>query len=131
MQDKMWAKRGDPLRDGYFKKLKYQAVILLVSTLVLYPFDLVVAYSALFGGSIFMVPQVWHAWRHFQNRPAQSANRALAELYSGQIWKMALMATLFALVFVLVEPLSGFSLFAALLLMQILNLVMQIGDARN
>jgi len=41
------------------------------------------------------------------------------------------MATLFALVFVLIEPLSGFSLFATLLLMQVINLLLQIGGARN
>ena len=100
-------------------------------SLLLVLFDLVVAYSALLGGLIFLLPQIWHAWKHFNTSSGVSANRALAELYAGQIWKMALMATLFALVFVLIEPLSGFSLFATLLLMQVINLLLQIGGARN
>ena len=131
MQAGMWEKRGDRARQWYFTTLKYQSAFLALVTLLLVPFDLVVAYSALLGGLIYLLPQFWHAWRHFRNRAPETANRALAELYAGQIWKMALMAMLFALSFVLIEPLSGFSLFAALLLMQVMNLVMQVGGARN
>jgi len=131
MQAGMWEKRGDKTQQRYFKTLKYQGAILALTALLLAPFDFIVAYSALLGGLIYLLPQLWHAWRHFNNRTPETANRALAELYAGQIWKMALMAMLFALSFVLIEPLSGFSLFAALLLMQVMNLVMQIGGARN
>lgn len=131
MQTGMWEKRGDRARQRYFTTLKYQGAVLALIVLLLVPFDFVVAYSALLGGLIYLVPQLWHAWRHFKNRAPGTANRALAELYAGQIWKMALMAMLFALSFVLIEPLSGFSLFAALLLMQVMNLVMQVSGARN
>jgi len=131
MQGKMWVRRSDRTRERYFTTLKYQAIILFLMSLLLALFDFVVAYSALLGGLIFLLPQIWHAWRHFNKPSGVTPNRALAELYAGQIWKMALMATFYALVFVLIHPLSGFSLFATLLLMQVINLLMQIGGARN
>jgi len=114
----------------YFNVMKYQLALLLLLCLLLVIVDVVIAYSALIGGMVYMVPNAWHAWRHFRVNESQTAGQALGDLYAGQIWKMALMATLFALSFVYVEPLSGFSLFASLLLMQVSYLVMQVGGNR-
>lgn len=110
--------------------MKYQLALLFLLCLLLVIVDVVIAYSALIGGMVYMVPNAWHAWRHFRVNESQTAGQALGDLYAGQIWKMALMATLFALSFVYVEPLSGFSLFASLLLMQVSYLVMQVGGNR-
>lgn len=129
-QPKLFGKRADKAQQRYFKTLKYQLIALVFVTLLALPFDLVVAYSALLGGTIYLLPNGWQAKRHFDGRADKTAHGTLAELYAGQIWKMALSATLFALVFVLVEPLSVFSLFASLILLQVLHLVMQFGGKK-
>lgn len=125
-QQKLIGRRGTKLRQRYFKTLKLEYLICLVCAAVLSIIDPVKGYSVLIGGLIHLLPVTWQARRHFDGDAGGSAERALAELYAGQIWKMALMATLFALVFVLIEPLSVFSLFAALILLQMFHLVMQV-----
>jgi len=129
-QPKTFGRRADKAQARFFKTLKYQAVALLLLALLALPFDLVVAYSALLGGTIYLLPNSWQAKRHFDSQVSRSAQATLAELYAGQIWKMALSATLFALVFVLVEPLSVFSLFASLILLQVIHLFMQFGGKK-
>ena len=124
-------KRSDRAKARYFTVLKYQSVILLVLSAVAVFIDFVAAYSMLIGGLIYLGPNTYFAIKHFNKQTQRSAQGTLAELYASQIWKMALMTVLFALIFVFIEPLSGFSLFAALLLMQVLNLLMQISDARH
>lgn len=124
-QPKLISKRTDKTRERYFVTLKYQIVALACLTVGLAMFDGVIAYSALLGGGVYLLPNGWQAKRHFDGQAGKTAQATLAELYAGQIWKMALAATLFALIFVLVEPLSVFSLFASLILLQMIHLVMQ------
>ncbi|HSG02284.1 MAG TPA: ATP synthase subunit I [Marinobacterium sp.] len=131
MQSIAFRKSRVKAQKRYFKLLKYQSFVLALCCVLILFFDFVAAYSALLGGLLYLIPNAWHAWKHFNTPSAESPNRALAELYAGQIWKMALMASLFALIFVLVEPLSGFSLFVVLLLMQVSHLVLQISAAKN
>jgi len=87
--------------------------------------DVVAAYSMFIGGLIYLVPNTYLANRHFNKQAERSAQGTLAELYASQIWKMALMAISFSLVFMLVKPISVFSLFAMLILLQVGNLIMQ------
>ncbi len=124
---KLIGKRQDRTKARYFKILKYQAVIVAVLVAVLSLVDWVSAYSALAAGLIYLIPNAYTAKRHFDNRAVKSAQATLAALYAGQIWKMALMATAFALLFVLVKPISVFSLFATLILIQIIQVILQFG----
>jgi len=86
-------------------------------------------YSALLGGLIYLIPYAYVANRVLvdatHTTAEQSANRTLADLYIGQIWKMVIGALLFALVFVLVEPLSPFSLFGTYIAIQALGWYLQ------
>ena len=87
--------------------------------------DFIAAYSMLIGGLIYLIPNTYFANRHFNKQTQRSAQGTLAELYASQIWKMALMVISFSLAFVLVKPISVFSLFAMLILLQVSNLIMQ------
>ncbi|EPJ47465.1 MAG: hypothetical protein OFPII_12550 [Osedax symbiont Rs1] len=89
----------------------------------------VLGYSALLGGLIYLLPFTYAANRILANRQRSAAentaSRALADLYISQIWKMAIGALLFALVFVLVKPLSPFSLFGTYIAIQALGWYLQ------
>ena len=125
MNPNLIGKRSDRAKARYFIVLKYQSVILLVLCAVAVFIDVVAAYSMLIGGLIYLVPNTYFAKKHFNKQIQRSAQGTLAELYASQIWKMALMAISFSLAFVLVKPISVFSLFAMLILLQVSNLIMQ------
>jgi ATP synthase protein I len=84
------------------------------------------AYSALLGGMIYLIPHAYIANKLLaKTETAITAKHTLAELYIGQIWKMVIGALMFALVFVLVKPLSPFSLFGNYIAMQALGWYLQ------
>ena len=81
-------------------------------------------YSAFLGGLIYLLPYAYVARRILVD-VEYSASRTLADLYIGQIWKMVIGAVCFALVFVLVSPLSPFSLFGTYIAVQALGWYLQ------
>ncbi|MGB1238683.1 MAG: ATP synthase subunit I [Pseudomonadales bacterium] len=117
------------LRQRMVNILKFQAAILLAIALVLSLFGVVHGYSALFGGVIYLVPAIYLSMRTLSAKRSAlvnvSAGRALADLYIGQIWKMVIAAMLFSAVFVLVKPLSPFSLFGTYIAMQVSGWLLQ------
>jgi ATP synthase protein I len=125
MNSNLIGKRSDRAKARYFTVLKYQSGILLVFSAAVAFIDFIAAYSMLIGGLIYLIPNTYFANRHFKKQTKRSAQGTLAELYASQIWKMALMVISFSLAFVLVKPISVFSLFAMLILLQVSNLIMQ------
>ena len=119
------SRRSTREKAAFFRVLQYQLATLVVLSLSGLLIDFVVAYSIFLGGLIFLLPTFYSAKKHFASKCTDSANVVLADMYLRQMWKMAFMALLFALIFVLVKPLSGFFLFASLFLMQLLNLIFQ------
>ncbi|WP_415892917.1 ATP synthase subunit I [Neptuniibacter sp. PT8_73] len=87
--------------------------------------NLETAYSALLGGALYLLPNLYFADRALRFSAGQNAKQALAEMYVSQIWKMALSAVGFAAVFILIQPLNPFSLFGTFILMQILGWIGQ------
>jgi len=87
-------------------------------------------YSAFLGGIIYLIPYAYAVNRILVKEPQiaaeQSANKTLAELYISQIWKMVIGALLFALVFVLVKPLSPFSLFGTYIAVHVIGWYLQV-----
>lgn len=130
MQQKMIGKRGNKDSDKYFTTLKYQLIVCVSLALVVAVFDWVKGYSVLLGGLVYLIPTALQARRHFSSKTETSAHVALAQMYAGQIWKIALTVILFALVFALINELSVFSLFATLILMQIIHFASQLSDKR-
>lgn len=128
MNTKLIGKRRDRTRERYFWILKYQTAVALTLAFFLAFVNWVAAYSVLLAGAVYLIPTAYAARKHFGVRAVKTAHETLAELYAGQIWKMALMATGFALIFVLVETLSVISIFATLILFQMMHLIMHFGS---
>lgn len=112
-------------RKQIFRIFLIQALVTLTVGLILSPLGLVEAYSALLGGGLYLLPNIYFAHRALQFREKQSARMALTEMYVSQIWKMAISAIGFAIVFVMIQPLNPFSLFGTFILIQILGWIAQ------
>lgn len=101
-----------------------QAVITLVIALVVLLHSVVAAYSALIGGVLYLLPNVFFAWRVL-GRQSHTPRSVLADMYIGEIWKMVISIGCFAAVFILVQPVSPFPLFLTFILLQVLNWYLQ------
>ncbi|MCP8688323.1 ATP synthase subunit I [Marinobacterium sedimentorum] len=101
-------------------------VMLVLSAALLLLMGDVLAYSALLGGLIYIVPNLFVALRSLPHRAGSRARKVLAELYIGQIWKMALSVAGFTATFVWVHPISPFSLFGSFILLQLLGMLLQV-----
>ncbi|NVK40824.1 MAG: ATP synthase subunit I [Oceanospirillaceae bacterium] len=110
-----------PLRRVLGILLLQSAIALVLCALLLLFAGRVEAWSALLGSLIYLVPNLYFASRTLSRQHGLSGPKVLAAMYIGQIWKMALAILGFSLVFVLVKPLSPFSLFGAFILQQILG----------
>ncbi|WP_299182329.1 ATP synthase subunit I [uncultured Neptuniibacter sp.] len=112
-------------RNRIFRIYLIQAVLCMVLSSALLLHDLVTAWSALLGGGLYLLPNLYFAHRALTFREKQSAKIALAEMYLSQIWKMGISILAFAAVFILVHPLNPFSLFGTFILMQITSWLAQ------
>ena len=72
----------------------------------------VAGYSALLGGMIALVPNVYFTYKAFRYFGARSVKAIVQSLWSGEMGKLFLTAALFALVFAGVERLNVAALFA-------------------
>ncbi len=114
------------IRQKTLKNLTVQLVAMFIVAIVVSAYSWVAGYSAFFGGVIYLIPHAYAANKLLVKKyELTSAKQTLAELYIGQIWKMVIGALLFALVFVLVKPLSPFSLFGSYIAMQALGWYLQ------
>jgi ATP synthase protein I len=117
------------VRQKTLKNFIIQLLAVLCIALVVSLKSFVWGYSALLGGIIYLVPYAYVANRILTDKGTKdsgnSASQTLAQLYIGQIWKMVIGAMLFALVFVLVEPLSPFSLFGSYIAVQAIGWYLQ------
>jgi len=102
-----------------------QTIVVVVVSALLLLHSTVVAYSALLGAALYLIPNLYFAHRALKSN-GQSARRALAEIYVSEIWKMGISILAFATVFILVKPLSPFSLFSTFILMHVSGLIAQV-----
>lgn len=97
-----------------------QLLLSLVSLCLLYlSVGMVSAYSGLLGGLIYLIPTALQLRHIFVPDNSNNIGQTLAGLYKSEIWKVALTATLFAVVFSTVNTLEPFSLFGVFVLLQI------------
>jgi len=113
-------------RKQVFKVLLWQAVLIVLLSGGLLLVGKVEAISALCGGLIYLIPNLYFASRALANGKEGGARNALAQMYVSEIWKMSITILLFAAVFILVRPLSPFSLFGTFILMHLIYWVTQI-----
>lgn len=74
--------------------------------------DPVAGYSALLGGMIAFLPNLYFAYKAFRYFGARSVKAIVQSFWSGEMGKLILTAALFALVFAGVERLNVAALFA-------------------
>ena len=117
--------RGAPIaKPPFIRIFTTQCVVLVCVSAGLLLIDLVVAYSALIGGLILVVPNIYFASLAFRYSGARAANDVAKSLYVGEVGKFVLTAMAFACAFVLVKPLSAATLFVMFIFMMILNWIL-------
>lgn len=84
------------------------------------------AISALAAGAVYLIPNLYFASRALKHQRGDTARKVLAQMYVSEIWKMGMTALLFAAVFMLVRPLSPFSLFGTYILLHLTGWVAQL-----
>lgn len=100
-----------------FRVLVVQALIGLATAFACGVFfGLVAGYSALLGGLIAWIANLYFTHKAFRYFGARSIKAVVQSLWSGEMGKLILTAALFALVFVGVQPLEPLALFGGYLL---------------
>ncbi|WP_295873312.1 ATP synthase subunit I [uncultured Zhongshania sp.] len=100
-----------------------QCALVLLSSFILFPVDKVMAYSAVIGGMISVVPNAYFARQVFRYTGAAFARDVARSFYRGESGKFVTTVMLFAATFALVQPLQVFVLFLAYLIVMLLNAV--------
>jgi len=100
-----------------------QLALLVLGSLFLLLFDRVIAYSVFSGGFIAIVPQAYFALRAFSGRGARSAQAMARASYAGEVGKFALSVAGFALVFIMLRPISGLAVFAGFFAMLAIQII--------
>lgn len=104
-----------------------QAAISVLVAAVGFSAGSVVAYSALLGGALYLIPNLYAVWRSFYSRRGRAASprQVMVSLYASEIGKMLVAVGLFGATFLLIHPLNPFSLFGTFMLLQITGWLLQ------
>lgn len=95
-----------------FRLLVIQALVALVLAIIFMIFQGVNAgFSALLGGMISLIPNVYFALKTFRYFGARSAVAITLSLWTGEAGKFILTAALFILVFLTIKPVYLMALF--------------------
>jgi len=95
----------------------YQLALLLPASAALLGWDAVVAYSALLGGLIQVIPQAWFARQAFRYAGARRVHAIVSAMYWGETGKVVLSAVLFTTTFLVISPLDVGALFSSFVIM--------------
>lgn len=99
-------------RHAVFRVLLLQLAVAVTTAVVMWTWkDPVDGYSALLGGMIALLPNLYFAYKAFRYFGARSVKAIVQSFWSGAMGKLILTAALFALVFAGVERLSVAALF--------------------
>jgi len=90
---------------------------------------MVTGWSALLGGFIAWMPNLYFALRAFRYRGARAAQQIVRSFYAGAFGKMILTMGLFAIVFIKVKPLSALALFTGFIAVQTISWIVPLGIA--
>ncbi|WP_432471416.1 ATP synthase subunit I [Amphritea sp. HPY] len=112
-------------RQQFHKVFLIQAVSVFLIAGVLLLHNWVTAYSALFGGLIYLLPNYVFARKALAVQAKNTPGAVIRQLYASEIWKMMITVLLFAAVFILIQPLNPFSLFCTYVWLQLTAFVVQ------
>ena len=111
------------IKAAAYKLLGIELVISVVTALLLLVFyGDVPAYSGFLGGLAFILPNAYFVQYAFREKGPETPHAIVIKFYVGEAGKFILTAVIFALCFVLVEPLNVIALFVMYVLMYIINL---------
>jgi ATP synthase protein I len=110
-------------RPPVFRISVVQLVILALSSVLIFAFDVVWAYCVVSGGLIAILPQTYFAARAFRWRGAHSAEAIAKSSYAGVVGKFVFSAAGFAAVFALLRPIEGLAVFAGYLAMLAIQII--------
>ena len=96
-------------------------VVLLIAAVVTVVRGWTAGYSAICGGLVAWLPNVYFARKAFRYSGARAAKDILKSFYAGEAGKFVLTAALFAMVFTGVKPLDAPVLFGAFIVTQMVN----------
>lgn len=90
-----------------------QIIVLLIVLTVTSIVDRAALPSALAGGMVALIPNIFFAWWMFRFRGARQAKRAVKAFYGAEAGKFGLTVVLFAASFAWVRPLNPIFIFVA------------------
>ena len=119
----MGAKSAQLKRPKVFRVVGLQILVtLLVSAgALLIRGDLVLAYSALLGGAVCVLTNLYFAWLMFRHMGSQAAKEVVRSFYKAEAMKFGLTVVLFTLIFILVRPLNPISFFLTYAVVQFVH----------
>jgi len=118
----MGAKSAQLQRPKVLRVVGLQAIVTLLVAVGCYLMtDPVAAYSALLGGVVCFLPNLYFAWESFRHQGAQAAKQIVRSFYKAEAVKFGLTAVLFSLVFALVRPLNPIYFFLTYVVVQVVH----------
>ena len=117
---------GERLRVIKLILLGQLLAMLLVGIVGLWVGGRLTGLSALLGGSIAWLPNMYFAFRAFRYRGARAAQKIVRSFYAGAFGKMILTMAMFAIVFIKVKPLGALALFVGFAIVQTMNWIVPI-----
>jgi ATP synthase protein I len=94
-----------------------QLAVLLVLVVMISMTDKLMAVSALVGGLIQILPQAWFSWQAFKYAGASNVDKIVQSMYRGELGKVVMTATLFAILFTVDKQWNYLALFTTFLVM--------------
>jgi ATP synthase protein I len=94
-----------------------QLAALLVLVVMISMTDKLMAVSALVGGLIQILPQAWFSWQAFKYAGASNVDKIVQSMYRGELGKVVMTATLFAILFTVDKQWNYLALFTTFLVM--------------
>lgn len=94
-----------------------QLAALLVLVVMISMTDKLMAVSALVGGLIQILPQAWFSWQAFKYAGASNVDKVVRSMYRGELGKVVMTATLFAILFTVDKQWNYLALFTTFLVM--------------
>ena len=95
----------------------YQLAVLLLLVAMISTTDKLMAVSALMGGLIQILPQAWFSWQAFKYAGASNVDKVVRSMYRGELGKVVMTATLFAILFTIDKQWNYIVLFTTFLAM--------------
>lgn len=94
-----------------------QLATLLVLVVMISMTDKLMAVSVLMGGLIQILPQAWFSWQAFRYAGANNVDKVVQSMYRGELGKVVMTATLFAILFTVDKQWNYLALFTTFLVM--------------